>query len=76
MLLGVDDELQIDSICGTETLKNGKVEKVLGVTIDNRLNFGMHLLNTTKNVNSKFNALTEGKMFCTTEQKNSSFVKS
>ena len=67
MLLSVDDELQIDSICGNETQQI--VEKVLGVTINNRLNFGIHLLNTTKNANSKFNALTGGKMYRTTEQK-------
>ena len=34
MLLGVDNEL-----------KNSKQEKVLGVTIDNKLNFATHLSN-------------------------------
>ena len=33
MLLGVDDELQTNLVCGNETLKNSKQEKVLGVTI-------------------------------------------
>ena len=32
-------------------------EKLLGVTLDNKVNFATHLLNTTKNA-SKFNALT------------------
>ena len=31
-------------------------EKLLGVTLDNKVNFATHLLNTTKNA-SKFNAL-------------------
>ena len=33
-LLGVDDELQTDLVCGSGTLKNSKEEKVLGVTIE------------------------------------------
>ena len=58
MLLGVDDELQTNLVCGNETLKNSKQEKVLGITIDNTLNFAMHLSTITKNANIKFNALT------------------
>ena len=54
MLLGVDDELQTNLVCGNGTLKNSKQEKVLGVTIDNKLNFATHLLNITKNANIKF----------------------
>ena len=53
MLLGVDDELQTNLVCGNKTLKNGKQEKVLGVTIDNKLNFTTHLLNITKNASIK-----------------------
>ena len=30
MLLGVDNELQTNLVCGNETLKNSKQEKVLG----------------------------------------------
>ena len=48
MLLGVDDELQTNLVCGNETLKKGKQEKVLGVTIDNKLNFATHLSNIAK----------------------------
>ena len=54
MLLGVDDELQTNLVCGNETFKNSKHEKVFGVTIDNKLNFAAHLLNITKNANIKF----------------------
>ena len=55
-LLGVDDELRTNLVSGDETLKNSKVEKVLGIIIDNKLNFATHLLNITKNANIKFNA--------------------
>ena len=54
MLLGVDDELQTNLVRGNETRKQ---EKVLGVTINNELNFATHLSNITKNTNIKFNAL-------------------
>ena len=57
MLLGVDGSLQINLVCGDEILKNKKQE-VLGATLDNKLNFAIHLLNITKNAIEKFNALT------------------
>ena len=79
MLLGVDDEFQTNLVCGNETLKNSKQEKVLGVTIDNKLNFKTHLLNITKNANIKFNALKRVKKYMTTDKKKrifSSFIKS
>ena len=69
MLLGVDDELQTNLVCGNETLKNSKQEKVLGVTIDNKLNFATHLSNITKNANIEFNALTKVQKYMTTDQK-------
>ena len=79
MLLRADDELQINLVCGNETLKNSKQEKVLGVTIDNKLSFAMHLLNITKNANIKFNALTRVQKYMTSDKKKrtfSSFIKS
>ena len=57
MLLGVDGSLQINLVRGDEILKNKKQE-VLGATLDNKLNFAIHLLNITKNAIEKFNALT------------------
>ena len=69
MLLGVDDELQTNLVCGNEALKNSKQEKVLGVTIDNKLNFATHLSNITKYVDIKFNALTRVQKYMTTDQK-------
>ena len=79
MLLGVDDELQTNLVCGNETFKNGKKEEVLGVTIDNKLNFETHLSNVTKCANFKFNAITRVQIYMTTDQKKcilSSFIKS
>ena len=79
MLLGVDDELQTNLVCGNETLKNSKQEKVLGATNDNKLNFAMHLSNITKNANIKFNALKRVQKYMTSDQRKrifSSFIKS
>ena len=58
ILLGVDDLLQTNLVWGDEILKNTKQEKVLGVTLDNKLTFATHLLIITENANKKFNALT------------------
>ena len=57
MLLGVDDPLQTNLVCGDQILEKTIQEKVLGVTLDNKLNFATHLLNVARNA-SKFNALT------------------
>ena len=42
LLLGVDDSLQTNLLCGDEILKNRKQEKVFGVTLDNKFNFATH----------------------------------
>ena len=44
MLLGVDDPLQTSLVCGNQILEKRIQEKVLGVTLDNKLNFAPHLL--------------------------------
>ena len=69
-MLHVDDEFQTNLVCGNKTLKNSKQEKVLGITINNKFNFTIHLLNITKNANTKFNALTRVQKYMTTDQKN------
>ena len=69
MLLGVDDKLQTNLVCENETLKNSKQEKVLGVTIDNKLNFATHLSSIIKNASIKFNALTRVQKCTTTDKK-------
>ena len=50
--------------------KNSKQESVLGVPIDNKLNFATHLLNITKNADIKFNVQTRVQKYMTTGQKN------
>ena len=57
MLLGIDDPLQTNLVCGDQILEKTIQEKLLGATLDNKLNFATHLLNIAKNAN-KFNALT------------------
>ena len=42
LLLGVDDSLQTNLLCGDEILKNTKQEKVFGVTLDKKFNFATH----------------------------------
>ena len=69
MLLGVDESLQTNLVCGDEILKNTKQEKVLGVALDKKLNFATQLLNITKNANKKFNALTRVQNYMTADQK-------
>ena len=69
MLLVVDDEFQTKLVCRNETLKNSKQEKVLGVTIENKLNFATHLSGIIKNASIKFNALTRVQKYMTTDQK-------
>ena len=79
MSLAVNDELPTKLVCGNETLKNSKQEKVLGVTIDKKLNFATHLSNITKNANIKSNALTRVQKYMIADQEKhmfSSFIKS
>ena len=51
MLLGVNDPLQTNLVCGGQILEKTIQEKVLGVTLNNKLSFATHLLNITKNAN-------------------------
>ena len=52
---------------GNESLKNSQVEKVLGVTIDNKLRFEIYLLNIDKNTNIKFKKLARFQKYMTTK---------
>ena len=78
MLLGVDDELQTNLVCGNETLKNSKQEKALRVSITNKLNSETHLSNISKNTNIKFNALITVQKYMAKDKKHifSLFIKS
>ena len=67
LVLGVDNSLQINPVCDEEILKNTKEEKVLGVTSDKKFNFATHLLNISKNVHKKFNALMRVQRYMRTD---------
>ena len=51
MLFGDDDLLQTNLECGDQILQKTIQEKLLGVTLGNKLNFATQLLNITKNAN-------------------------
>ena len=48
----------IDLISNHITLKHSSHEKILGVTIDNKLSFDEHIINICKTANKKLNALS------------------
>ena len=77
MVLGVDDELQTNPIVEMKFLKTVKQEKYQAslLTTDSTLE-RTYLLNATKNASSKFNPLTRGQKYATTEQKRHSIIKS
>ena len=52
-----------------EILKTTKQENVLGVSLDNKLEFATHSLFNTKNANKEFNALTRIQKYMTTDRK-------
>ena len=68
MLFGVKDELQKDLVSNNVKIKNSKEEKVLGITVDSKLEFSTHLTNITKEANIKFNAFTGAQKYLTPEQ--------
>ena len=59
MLFGLKNELQTDLVSNNATSKNNKEGKVLGITIDSKLDFSMHLTSITKKANINLNALTK-----------------
>ena len=58
MLFGVKGNEQFDLICNDITLKHSSHEKLLGVTIDNKLSFDEHINNICKTANKELNALS------------------
>lgn len=48
-----DDKQTFDLSCQDNKIKYSLEEKVLGVTIDNKLNFLSHLIKLTKKANQK-----------------------
>ena len=58
MLFGIKENEQFHLICNDITLKHNKHEKMLGVTIDNKLSFDQHIINICKTANRKLNPLS------------------
>ena len=58
MLFGVKENEQFDLICNDITLKHSSHEKILGVTIDNKLSFDEHIINICKTTKKELNALS------------------
>ena len=57
-LFGIKENQQFDLICNDITLKHSSHEKVLGVTIDDKISFDEHIINICKTANKKLNALS------------------
>ena len=55
--------LLLNSVCklnikvGNMSIENSKYQKLLGIEIDNKLNFNMHVVNLCKKVSRKIHAL-------------------
>ena len=49
---------QFHLMCNDITLKHSSHEKILGLTIDNKLSFDEHIINICKAANKKLNALS------------------
>ena len=58
MLFDVKENEQFDLICNDITLKHNSHEKILGITIDNKLSSDEHIINICKTANKKLNALS------------------
>ena len=69
MLFGVKNELQANFVSNNVIIENSEEEKVLGITIDSKLDFSTHLTNITKKTNIKLNALTGVQKYMTPEKK-------
>ena len=69
MLFGVKENEQCDLVCNVITLKHNSHEKILGVTIDNRLTFDEHILVIWKTANKNLNALSKVNHYATQNQK-------
>ena len=58
MMFGVKENEQFDLICNGNPLIRSSHEKILGVTIDNKLSFDENVINICKTANKKLNALS------------------
>ena len=77
MLFGVKENEQFDLLCDDITLKHSSHEKILGVTIDNKLSFNEHIISICKTANKNLNALSRINHYIKQSQKEilmSSFI--
>ena len=77
MLFGVKENEQFDLLCKVVTLKHSSHEKILGVTIDNKLFFYEYIIDIKKTANKKLNALSRINHYMKQNQKEillSSFI--
>ena len=77
MLFGVKENEQFDLTCSDITLKQSNHEKILVVTVDNKLSFDEHIINIYKTANKKLNALSRINHYMKQNQKKillSSFI--
>ena len=59
MLFNVKENEQFELICNDITLKHSSHEKILGVTIDNKLSFNEHIINICKTAIKKLTLSVE-----------------
>ena len=79
LTLGFQDAQPIFSCDNITVNENVSVEKILGITIDNKLTFKSHLKNICKKANQKLNALARITKFASPIQRKTllnSFIKS
>ena len=79
LTLGFQDAQPIFSCDNITVNENVSVEKILGITIDNKLTFKSHLKNICKKANQKLNALARITKFASPVQRKTllnSFIKS
>ena len=76
MLFGVKENEQFELTCNDITLKRSSQEKILDVTIDNKLSFDEHIINIYKTANKKLIALSRINHYMKQNQKEilSSFI--
>ena len=58
MLFGVKENERFDLMYNGVTLKHSSHEKMLGLTIDNKLSFDEHIINICKTTTRKLNTLS------------------
>ena len=69
MLFGVKENQCFHLMCNGITPKHSSLEKILGVTIDNKLSFDEHIINICKTANKKLKAFSRTNHYMKQNQK-------